>query len=42
MTPKAESLKGYELVVKLRKPSAEHQFSYLYEQLANRFGEKVD
>jgi len=39
---KFESLKWYDLVVKLRKPTAEHQFSYLYEQLVKRFGENVD
>lgn len=34
-----DKLKSYELLVRLRKPSANHQFSYLYEQLAKRFWE---
>lgn len=36
---KFDSLKWLDLIIKLRKPSAEHQFSYLYEQLAARFWE---
>ncbi len=38
---KFDSLKWMDLIIKLRKPSAEHQFSYLYEQLADRFWEQV-
>ncbi len=36
---KFDNLKWLDLIIKLRKPSAEHQFSYLYEQLAARFWE---
>lgn len=39
---KFESLKSNDLVIKLRKPSAEHQFSFLYEEIAARFGEIKD
>lgn len=39
---KFEPLYSNDLVIKLRKPSAEHQFSYLYEEIAARFWEVKD
>ncbi len=34
----SDKMKAYELVIKMKKPSADHPFTYIYEKIVNRFG----